>query len=345
MAGQLPQPKNFTDWIGSMIAAKSGWGYSDYARSWVRGAHQLLRTGTTTVGDIEVIADLLPEVWDTTPLRVFSFFEMTGIRSKRLPKDILRETMEQMEQLHHARNRAMLSPHAPYSTLPELLQLSARAAKRKKMLVSIHVAESVQEFEMFRNARGGMFQWMTRNERDNGDCGQGSPVAHLARNRLLGENVLAIHVNCLARGDATLLAKNKTHVVHCPRSHEYFRHPAFERARLANAGVNLCLGTDSLATTLKSGRKLPELDMFAEMQTLAKNDRDVSPAEILRMATVNGARALGLAGKIGELAPNAQADIIAIPASGKAELWESVIAHSGPVKASLIDGRWAIPPQ
>ncbi len=345
MAGQLPQPKNFTDWIGSMIAAKSGWGYSDYARSWVRGAHQLLRTGTTTVGDIEVIADLLPEVWDTTPLRVCSFFEMTGIRAKRLPKDILRETMEQIEPLRHARNRAMLSPHAPYSTLPELLQLTARAAKRKKWLVSIHVAESIQEFEMFRSARGGMFQWMARNERDNRDCGLGSPVAHLARNRLLGENVLAIHVNCLARGDATLLAKNQTSVVHCPRSHEYFRHPTFERARLAKAGVNLCLGTDSLATTLKSGRKLPELDMFAEMQTLAKNDRDVSPAEILRMATVNGARALGLAGKAGELVPNAQADIIAVPASGKAELWESVIAHTGPVSASLIDGRWAIPPQ
>ena len=345
MAGQLPQPKNVTDWIGSMIAAKSGWGYSDYARSWVRGAHQLLRTGTTTVGDIEVIADLLPEVWDTTPLRVFSFFEMTGIRAKRLPKDILRETMEQIEQLRHARNRAMLSPHAPYSTLPELLQLTARAAKRKKMLVSVHVAESVQEFEMFRTARGGMFQWMGRNERNNSDCGLGSPVAHLARNRLLGENVLAIHVNCLARGDATLLAKNKTHVVHCPSSHEYFRHPPFERARLANAGVNLCLGTDSLATTLKSGRKLPELDMFAEMRELANHDREVSPAEILRMATINGARALGMAGKIGERSANAQADIIAIPASGKTELWESVIAHTGPVKASLIDGRWAIPPQ
>jgi len=109
--------------------------------------------------------------------------------------------------------------------------------------------------------------------------------------------------------------------------------------------VNLCLGTDSLATTLKSGRKLPELDMFAEMRELANHDREVSPAEILRMATINGARALGLAGKIGELAPNAQADIIAIPASGKTDLWESIIAHTGPVKASLIDGRWAIPPQ
>ena len=344
MAGQLPQPKNFTDWIGSMIAAKSGWSYSDYARYWVRGAHQLLRTGTTTVGDIEVIADLLPEVWDTTPLRVFSFLEMTGIRAKRLPKDILREAVEQVEQLRHARNRAMPSPHAPYSTLPELLRLTARAAKRKKWLVSIHVAESVQEFEMFRNARGGMYQWMTRNERDNRDCGLGSPVAHLARNKLLGENVLAIHVNCLARGDATLLAKNKTHVVHCPSSHAYFRHPPFERARLANAGVNICLGTDSLATTLKSGRKLPELDMFAEMRELANADREVSPAEIVRMATVNGARALGLAGKAGELAANAQADITAIPASGKTELWESVISHTGPVKASLIDGRWAIPP-
>jgi len=206
------------------------------------------------------------------------------------------------------------------------------------------VAESAEEFEMFRHARGGMFDWLARNGRDNSDCGLGSPVAHLARNRLLGENVLAIHVNCLARGDATLLAKNGTHVVHCPRSHDYFRHPPFERARLAGAGVNLCLGTDSLATVRKLDRAKPELDMFAEMRELAKSDPGVSAAEIVRMATVNGARALGLAGKIGELAPNTFADLIALPTTGQAGPWESVLAHTGPVMASLINGRWAIPP-
>jgi cytosine/adenosine deaminase-related metal-dependent hydrolase len=346
MADELPPPKHFTDWIGSITAAKTAWSYSDYARSWLRGAHQLLKTGTTTVADIEAMPDLLPEVWDATPLRIFSFLEMTGIKSRRAPKDILHEAVETIDSLRHPRNRAALSPHATYSTLPELLKLAARTAQKRKWPVSIHVAESVQEFEMFQHARGKMHDWLKRNGRDNSDCGLGSPVAHLARNRLLGENILAIHVNCLARGDATLLAKNRTHVVHCPRSHDYFKHPPFERTRLVNAGVNLCLGTDSLATTRKTGKHKPELDLFTEMRALANNDKTVSPDEILRMVTVNGARALGLAGKIGELSANANADLVAIPFTGKvSRAGEAVLEHSGNVAASLIEGRWAVPPQ
>jgi len=346
MAGELSPPKTFLDWIGAITAAKTAWSYSDYARSWLHGAHQLLKSGTTTVGDIEAMPDLLPEVWDATPLRVFSFLEMTGIKARRAPKNVLREAVEKIDSLHHPRNRAWLSPHAPYSTLPELLQRTARTAQKRKWRVSVHVGESLQEFEMFHDARGEMHDWLKRNERDPADCGLGSPVAHLARQKLLGENVLAIHANCLARGDATLLAKNKTHVVHCPRSHDYFKHPPFERARLANAGVNVCLATDSLATVRKTGKQKPELDLFAEMRALAERDKTVSPAEILQMATVNGARALGLAGKIGELSKNAFADIIAIPFSGKfSRAPEAVLEHAGNVTANLIEGRWAIPPK
>ncbi len=147
-------------------------------------------------------------------------------------------------------------------------------------------------------------------------------------------------------GDATLLAKNKTHVVHCPRSHDYFKHPPFQRQRLANAGVNLCLGTDSLATVRKTGKAKPELDLFAEMRVLAEKDKTISPPELLQMATVNGARALGLAGKIGELAANAFADLIALPFTGKfPRAHEAVLEHSGNVAASMIEGRWAIPPK
>lgn len=75
--------------------------------------------------------DLLPEVWDATPLRVFSFLEMTGIKSRRSPREVLREAVATIESLHHARNRAWLSPHAPYSTLPELLQRTARLAQKR----------------------------------------------------------------------------------------------------------------------------------------------------------------------------------------------------------------------
>jgi cytosine/adenosine deaminase-related metal-dependent hydrolase len=346
MAGELSPPKTFLDWIAAITVAKSAWSYSDYARSWLRGAHQLLKNGTTTVGDIEAMPDLLPEVWDATPLRIFSFLEMTGIRARRQPKEILREAVATIESLRHPRHRAALSPHAPYSTLPELLKLTAAISKKRKWPVSIHVAESAQEFEMFTQARGAMHDWLKRNERDNSDCGLGSPVAHLARQKLLGENVLAIHVNCLARGDATLLSKNKTHVVHCPRSHDYFKHPKFERERLAAAGVNLCLGTDSLATVRKTGKQIPELDLFAEMRALAEKDERITPEVILKMATVNAARALGLAGKIGELSPGALADLIAIPFSGAtAKVHAAVLQHSGNVTASMIAGRWAIPPK
>jgi cytosine/adenosine deaminase-related metal-dependent hydrolase len=345
MAGQLPPPKTFTDWIANITAFRAHWGYSDYARSWLRGAHQLLQSGTTTVADIESMPDLLPEVWGATPLRIFSFLEMTGIKSRRHPKEILGEAIEKIGSLRHPRNRAALSPHAPYSTLPELLHLTAKAIRRHKWRASIHVAESEQEFEMFTRARGTMHDWLERNERDNTDCGLGSPVAHLDRNQLLNKNVLAIHVNYLARGDAALLAKTKTHIVHCPRSHDYFRHASFERKRLASAGINLCLGTDSLATTRKTSRRLPELDMFAEMRTLAAQDRTISSETILRMATVNGARALGLSGKAGELSKNAFADLIVLPCPNKFKnLHEAVIHHDGAVTANMIEGCWALPP-
>jgi len=345
MAGELPPPTTFTDWIPLITAAKAAWSYSEYAHSWLHGAHMLVKTGTTTVADIESMPDLLPEVWDATPLRVFSFLEMTGIRAKRKPRDILSEAVEKIDSLAHARCSSSLSPHAPYSTLPELLRLTAGLARKKKWRVTTHMAESAEEFEMFAHARGKMFDWMKRNERDHSDCGHGSPVKHFARNKFLGENLIAAHVNMLAHGDARLLGRHRVHVVHCPRSHAYFRHPPFLRERLANAGVNLCLGTDSLATTRKVGKQKPELNMFEEMRLLAATDKAVSPPEILRMATINGARALGLAGQAGELSENASADLIAIP-SGKnsGDIYETVLAHAGNVSASMIDGRWAIPP-
>ena len=96
MAGMLPPPKTFTDWIPLIIAAKAAWDYSDYAQSWLNGARMLTRTGTTTVGDIEILPDLLPEVWDATPLRVLSFIEMTGIRARREPRAVLREAVEKI---------------------------------------------------------------------------------------------------------------------------------------------------------------------------------------------------------------------------------------------------------
>ncbi|MGA9450862.1 MAG: amidohydrolase family protein [Verrucomicrobiia bacterium] len=346
MAGLLPPPKTFTDWIHLMISAKAQWEHAEYARSWLNGARMLVRTGTTTVADIEVVPDLLPELWNATPLRIFSFLEMTGIRARREPRVVLREAVEKIESLTHPRCRAALSPHAPYSTLPELLRLSAHEARKKRLRLAMHVAESAQEFEMFVHARGALHAWLRRNERDMTDCGLGTPVEHLARNGVLGKNLLAVHANYLGPKDAALLAAQKVSVVHCPRSHFYFKHRPFPLGKLLRAGVNVCLGTDSLATVYKTRREKPELNMFEEMRRFAAAHPRLSPKKILPMATVNGAKALGLAGRIGELSRNAFADLVAIPFAGKSsDAVQATVNFSGHVRASMIDGQWAIAPE
>ena len=105
--------------------------------------------------------------------------------------------------------------------------------------------------------------------------------------------------------------------------------------------MNLCLGTDSLASARTDGAAPPTLSLFEDMARFASRDATVSPEAILRLATANGARALGLAGVVGELSPGALADIIALPHfSGLHDVFEDVIHHAGPVRASMIGGEW-----
>jgi cytosine/adenosine deaminase-related metal-dependent hydrolase len=345
MAGEFPPPRSFTDWLKLITTAKASWSYSDFAESWLQGARMLLHTGTTTVADMEAVPELLPEVWEATPLRVISFLELIGIKGLRTPAAILQEAVDRIGALGASRFQAGLSPHATYSTLPELLRLSGVAARRRRWRLATHVAESKVEFEMFSEGRGEMFDWLKRSTRDMSDCGLRSPIQHLEHCGLLGENLLAVHVNYLGRNDAALLGRRRVSVVHCPRSHSYFRHEAFPARRLLKAGVNVCLGTDSLASVWKPRRQEVELDLFEEMRTLAKNAPWLSAKAILRMATVNGARALGFKGRLGELSPGALADLIALPFAGHlGRIHELVLEHRGGVAASLIRGRWTIVP-
>jgi imidazolonepropionase-like amidohydrolase len=96
----------------------------------------------------------------------------------------------------------------------------------------------------------------------------------------------------------------------------------------------------------KLGKQNPELNLFGEMRQLAATDKTITSLEIVRMATVNGARALGLAGKAGELSRNTFADLITIPFAGKiTDACEAILNHTGNVNASMIGGRWTIPPK
>jgi aminodeoxyfutalosine deaminase len=339
MAGQ-PAPRQFGDWIKGLLARKAAASYADYAHAWLRGAAMLQRAGVTTVGDIEAVPELLPDVWSSTPLRVASFLEMTGVRSGRDPRAILQEAAAKIAALRPARGFAGLSPHAIYSTTPALLRDTAQLAALQNWRVTMHVAESIDEFEMCVHRRGPLFDWL-KSQRDMSDCGHGTPVQQVRKCGLLGERFLAIHANYLQPEDIEALAQTRSSVVHCPRSHAYFRHQPFHYQELAAARVNICLGTDSLASVTPARPPGPELNLFTEMQTFASVHPGVTPDAILRLATCNGARALGLQGSVGEIAPNSFADLITIPYSGKIEEAESaVVHHRGHVTGSMIEGQW-----
>jgi aminodeoxyfutalosine deaminase len=336
----LPPQKQFPDWIKGLLALKAAASYTDYAEAWLRGAQMLARTGTTTVADVEAVPELLPEVWASTPLRVFSFLEMTGVKSHRPPADILREAAAKIKSLASARGSAGLSPHALYSTTPALLRQTADLARRRQWRVTMHVAESMAEYDMYVGQRGPLFDWLKR-QRDMSDCERRTPMQQVRHYGLLGDNFLAIHANYLDDADIASLAKSRSSVVHCPQSHAYFGHAPFPFQKLREAGVNVCLGTDSLASVIVSRRAKAELNMFTEMQSFAAAHPDVAPETIVRMATHCGARALGREKQCGRIFAHALADLMAIPFRGKTEeSWSAAVHHTGPVSASMIDGKW-----
>ena len=169
---------------------------------------------------------MLGQVRSATPLRVWSLLELTGVRSRRDPRELVAEAVALLDRLPPGRGGVGLSPHAPYSTLPELLSQAAAVAGQRGWPISTHLAESREEFDMFVHRTGAMFDWLAP-QRPMADCGLGSPLHHAARHGLLTPAQLAVHVNVVWRNDVELLRESGASVVHCPQSHAYFRHPRF----------------------------------------------------------------------------------------------------------------------
>lgn len=341
MSGKIPPPRRFVDWLQNIVAIKSAWNRAKFAESWIAGARMLEQSGVTTVLNIESVPELLPEVWRATALRFCSCLELINVQSPEAAKPLVRAAVQksrELESLH--KNRCGLSPHALYTATDELLLSAQDAARSQSRLLTTHVAESAEEDAMYRFATGPLFDWLEARWQ-MAHCGEGSPVSILDRLGYFRAPVVAAHVNYLAPEDERILAKQNVAVAHCPRSSRYFDHAPFPWRRLRNAGVNIALGTDSLASTPKTGKTNPRLDFFAEFACLASQKEAPSPHEILQSATVNGAKALRRENELGQLSLGFLADAVAIPYAGRTETFaESIVHHRGSVSALMIHGRW-----
>src|SRR4051812_4513436 len=126
MAGQIPPPKYFPDWVKTILSFKAHWSFTEFAESWLKGARMLLDSGVTMVADIESAPELLKETWPATPLRIISFIEMSGVKSQRATREVLSEAVDHIEALPKISGKeAGFSPHSLYSTTPDLVENAA----------------------------------------------------------------------------------------------------------------------------------------------------------------------------------------------------------------------------
>lgn len=337
LAGHFTGTSGFAQWIRSINSAKLRVSPDTATEQWLTGAAMLVDSGTTTVADIQTLAGAQAANPKLTALRVIPFIEMTGVISRRGPEELLAEAEK---LLGVGPIGGGFSPHSTYAALPGLLELSAQRARETGRINAIHVAESTEEFEMFVHQRGPLYELIAGLGRSMKDCDGRTPLQHIARCGLLQQQTLVVHANYLTDADMSLLADSGASVVHCPGSHEFFGHQPFRYAELRQRGVNICLGTDSLATMNGEGDQPPELNMLTELRRFRSKHTNVAARDILAMATINGARALRLEHELGSLNPGVWADMIALPyKGGLKQVEEAVLSREARVEASFIGGR------
>lgn len=190
-----------------------------------------------------------------------------------------------------------LAPHAPYTVSDATFERILTLSEQLNLPIHCHIHETSQE--------------IADSLRQHGQ----RPLQRLQKLGLLGPNLIGVHAVHLNDDDLQLLATTGSNIAHCPTSNLKLASGFAPVAKMRQMGINVGFGTDGAASNNR-------LDMFAEMRLaslLAKgvsgNAQALPAAEVLRMATLDAARALGLADKIGSIAPGKQADLCAVSLS------------------------------
>lgn len=202
----------------------------------------------------------------------------------------------------HPRIKVAFGPHAPYSVNDDTLEKIRVLAEELDANIQMHVQETACEVEQALERHG---------ER---------PLARLSRLGLLGPGFQAVHMTQVSDEDLALLVESNSSVIHCPESNLKLASGFCPVERLWQAGVNVAIGTDGAASN-------NDLDLLGETRTAALLAKAVAGSataldahRALRMATLNGARALGLDAEIGSLEPGKSADLVAFDISGLHQL-------------------------
>ncbi len=294
-ADDLPLPR----WLKEHIwPAESRWVDAESVRDGTRLAiAEMLRAGTTCFADMYYFPDVVAQTAVDAGMRV-----AVGMIVIELPTVWASTVDEYIAKGLATRDRfkgvplvsTTFAPHAPYTTSDTTLRRIRQLADELDVPIHTHLHETRAEVE--------------DAVRDTGR----RPLARLAQLGLLTPALLGVHATELLDEEIEALAGAGASIVHCPRSNLKLASGVCPVAALLDAGVNVALGTDGAASNNR-------LDLWSELDTAAllgkwvANDATaVSAPAALRMATINGARALGLEREIGSIEAGKAADLICV---------------------------------
>jgi aminodeoxyfutalosine deaminase len=306
LAGQLEDAKGFVPWVEALVAARAEAPLDAVEAAAAEAIRALIASGTVAVGDVSnslAHLSMLSQSGLTAAVVFYELLSWDPAKADAVLQFAQARALELAEDLP-GYVQVRLAAHAPHSVSAPLL----RALARRGGPAAIHLAESPAESAFLADGDG---EWAAFLERR----GLGhvtftpprqSPVAYLDTLGALHPKLVAAHCAQVDDADIAVLAERGVAVVVCPRSNRRLGVGLPPVSAMLLAGVALSLGTDSLAST-------DSLDLMEDVAMLHREFPEIDPGQLVRMATLGGARALGLS-DLGTIEPGKRAALAYAPA-------------------------------
>jgi 5-methylthioadenosine/S-adenosylhomocysteine deaminase len=339
---------DFSTWLLRLTLIRAGFSDDDLHASALAGAAEGAAAGVTCFGDIGRFAGAGMQALKAVGLRGMVYQETEFYVEHATAAEDVSRLIEKFEHLRASETQlvaAGISPHSPYTVGPKQLELIARFAVERNVHLTLHTAESSDECELLDSGEGFFRQVYEKYgvEWQSPGC---SPVEYLHRLGVLQARPLLAHCVNVSADDIELIAANGSSVAHCPKSNAKFGHGYAPFEQMLDAGISVGLGSDSVASN--NTCDLFEEARFAALaaRNRAGTRRMIAAEDALYLATLGGARALGLDTRVGSLEPGKQADLVVISLAHLAQrpvtdICAALVFASGArdVRRTMVSGR------
>jgi aminodeoxyfutalosine deaminase len=332
LQGRLEPGLGFLEWVRGLLSLRLSLTDDELRAHIQKACLALHHNGTIAAGDWTNRLGL-DGVGQSGGLIRGVFYEIIGFSESTLTLPESLASNSTIDNRQSTIEWLSLGAHAPHTTSPALLKAAKEWTKQKSLPLSIHVAESIEEEEFLFTGQGPWQAFLVERGKWSRDwVAPGvSPVAYLDSLGILDEKTLCVHLTRASSRDLQLLKKKQSRAVVCPRSNYFISRSLPPVPEMLRLGMTPALGTDSLASN-------QDLNLWEEMAFLHRSFPDITPEDILKMATLNGARALDLEEKLGSLSTGKRAEMIFLPLDGGSikELPEVILFSHGK------DLRWIV---